>query len=146
MQYYYLVLAFHLISILIWISALTYLSRLMIIHTQALGNQNIQLCESIKKEENFIFNTLIHSGFYFAITFGVILIYLNNAILASGVWFYVKLFFISLLIIVHHLCKIYMNQLNKNEFIKKDSFLTWFSFLPLIIGSLIVLVTLTKPL
>lgn len=52
MQYYYLVLALHLISILIWISALTYLSRLMIIHTKVLKIEIFNYVKVLKKKKN----------------------------------------------------------------------------------------------
>lgn len=89
-----------------------------------------------KTEQKFIYNTFMHPSFYFAIVFGITLISLNTALLSTGAWFYVKLFIISLLILVHHHCKLYMQE---NTLVTPR-----LALLPLILGSIVVILTLTK--
>ncbi len=135
MLYYYLV-GFHLISVMVWISSLFYLQR--IIMSQS-NKSDIKIID----DGFFIYKKVANPAFLSTIFFGVILISLNKSLLSSGFWIYMKFFFISMIIIIHHLSKIRLKELRdlKNIDKKSDSI---HSFAPLVLVAFVVVLTLTK--
>ncbi|MBF7065853.1 hypothetical protein D5R49_07095 [Arcobacter butzleri] len=101
--------------------------------------------EFLLKEGFMIYNQISSFSFLFTICFGLILIFLNKSILETGIWIYIKFFLVSIIILIHHLSKIYLNKIDKNIFTKDKKYIKYMSFLPLILMSLIILLTITKP-
>ncbi len=138
MKYYTLLLAFHLISITVWISALIQMQRLIFLQAGSTSQQ-------LLKEGFFIYKRLANPSLLLTIVLGVILISLNKNLLETGIWIYLKFFIISLLIIIHHLCKINFKQLEKNLLITKKQTINYHSYAPLVLLCIVILLTVTKP-
>ncbi|MDN5110766.1 CopD family protein [Aliarcobacter butzleri] len=138
MAYYNFFVAFHLISLIVWITSTVYIFRLILLQ---IDEKN----EFLLKEGFMIYNQISSFSFLFTICFGLILIFLNKSILETGIWIYIKFFLVSIIILIHHLSKIYLNKIDKNIFTKDKKYIKYMSFLPLILMSLIILLTITKP-
>jgi protoporphyrinogen IX oxidase len=138
MKFYYLLLSFHLIAVITWISTIVYIGRLIFIQVD---NQNTNL----QKEAYLIYKKISMPAFISTIFFGIILLFLNKSLLETGFWIYIKFFLISLIIIVHHLFKIYLNQIEKDELKKSNQYLKYLSLSPLIFTALIIILTINKP-
>lgn len=137
MAYYNFFVAFHLISLIAWITSTVYIFRLILFQ---IDKKN----EFLLKEAFIIYNQISSFSFLFTICFGLILIFLNKSILETGIWIYIKFFLVSIIILIHHLSKIYLNKIDKNIFTKDKKYIKYMSFLPLILMSLIILLTITK--
>lgn len=138
MAYYNFFVAFHLISLIVWITSTVYIFRLILLQ---IDEKN----EFLLKEGFMIYNQISSFSFLFTICFGLILIFLNKSILETGIWIYIKFFLVSIIILIHHLSKIYLNKIDKNIFTKDKKYIKYMSFLPLILMSLIILLTIIKP-
>ncbi len=138
MQFYYLLLSFHLIAVITWISSIVYLGRLIFLQVE---NKNTYL----QKEAYFIYKKISMPAFICTISLGLILIFLNKTVLETGFWIYTKFFIISIIIMIHHLCKIYLNQIERNQFLKSKEYLKYFSFSSLILVAFVIVLTITKP-
>ena len=138
MAYYNFFVAFHLISLIVWITSTVYIFRLILLQ---IDEKN----EFLLKEGFMIYNQISSFSFLFTICFGLILIFLNKSILETGIWIYIKFFLVSIIILIHHLSKIYLNKIDKNIFTKDKKYIKYMSFFPLILMSLIILLTIIKP-
>ncbi len=138
MKYYNLLLAFHLISIVTWISTIVYLQRLILLQVNT--TQQLLITEGF-----FIYKRLANPAFSSTIVFGIVLIILNKSLLETGLWIYLKFFIISLIIIIHHLCKINLKQLERNQFTTKEQNVNYHSYAPLILVAVVTVLTITKP-
>ncbi|MCT7908466.1 CopD family protein [Arcobacter lacus] len=137
MAYYNFFVAFHLISLIVWITSTVYIFRLILLQ---IDEKN----EFLLKEGFIIYNQISSFSFLFTICFGLILIFLNKSILETGIWIYIKFFLVSIIILIHHLSKIYLNKIDRNTFTKDKKYIKYMSFFPLILMSLIILLTITK--
>ncbi|MEV9528197.1 CopD family protein [Aliarcobacter butzleri] len=138
MAYYNFFVAFHLISLIVWITSTVYIFRLILLQ---IDGKN----EFLLKEGFMIYNQISSFSFLFTICFGLILIFLNNSILETGIWIYVKFFLVSIIISIHHLSKIYLNKIDRDTFTRDKKYIKYMSFFPFILMSLIILLTITKP-
>ena len=138
MTYYNLFVSLHLISLIVWITSTVYIFRLILL-------QIYEKNKILLKEAFMIYNQISSFSFLFTICFGLILIFLNKSILKTGIWIYIKLFLVSIIILIHHLSKIYLNKIDKNIFTKDKKYIKYMSFFPLILMSLIILLTIIKP-
>ena len=138
MPFYTSILALHLISIITWISSLLYMQKLILL-------QSKQNNSTLEQETAHTYKYLANPAFLATIVFGSLLLILNKPLLQTGFWIYLKFFFISMIIIVHHLCKIYLNQLRKNELIQSKHFSYLYTNSALILFAFIALLTIIKP-
>lgn len=138
MKFYYLLLSFHLIAVITWISTIVYIGRLIFLQVV---NKNTNL----QNEAYLIYKKISMPAFIATISFGIILLFLNKSLLETGFWIYIKFFLISLIIMIHHLCKIYLNQIEKDELKKSNQYLKYLSLSTLIFAALIIILTINKP-
>ncbi|WP_417333506.1 CopD family protein [Halarcobacter sp.] len=140
MHYYEFIKAFHLISIIIWFSSSIYLLKTLFFHKSLLKIKDLQLIKKLEQKEIFIYRYVSSLSFVFAVTFGIVLIVQNSALLQSGYWIYTKFFFISLLAIAHHYIRVFMDELFSTE-LKAFEYLILFI---VIVLSIVIFLTITK--
>ncbi|WP_263832957.1 CopD family protein [Sulfurospirillum oryzae] len=142
MNTYSLVLAFHVISIATWMIMLVYLPKLFVYHINA--PHNAQVVIVLQEKSLFKVGTV---AMIFSIKFGLILLYLNPHLLNSGSWLHVKFFLVALMVIYHFTCKKFIIQLSKNRIVLQNLlFFKIFRIIPEITTSIIILLTIIKPL
>lgn len=135
---YYFILSFHLIAIITWITSLFLIQRLVLLQARDKDNKVL--------EEGFlIYKKVANPAFLATFVFGIILISLNKALLSTGFWIYAKFFFISLIALLHHMCKTDLKNLQENRFSRKDKNIIYHSISPLILVAITAILVIVKP-
>lgn len=91
---YYILLSLHFFTLIVWISSLFYLYGFLLI-------QNTPEDKIIFDKAMILYKKISSPALLVTILSGVTLLILNNVLLATGFWIYVKFFLISLLILMH---------------------------------------------
>ena len=97
---YSLIKAFHVISIVAWISAILYLPRLFVYHTTV--KRNSEASKMLKIMEYRLQKFIMNPAMLLTIIFGVFLLKTNGIINWTEKWIYFKLLGVFLLLVVHN--------------------------------------------
>ena len=141
---YSLIKAFHVISIVVWISAILYLPRLFVYHTTV--KRNSEASKMLKIMEYRLQKFIMNPAMLFTIIFGVFLLKTNGIINWAEKWIYFKLFGVFLLLVVHNL----LGRYRKDFFLDKNKhsgrFYKILNEVPTILLIVIILLVYLKPL
>jgi len=137
-MHYYFLLSLHLISLFVWISSFIYLYRLNTVQL----NQNKKV---FLEEAHFIYKRVANPSLLMVVIFGISLISLNKGLLASGAWIYIKLFLISLMILMHFNYKINLELIEKNKKAEKREVDVYHTYSIFIMLAFVIVLTITKP-
>ena len=133
--------AFHIIFVITWFAGLFYLPRLFVHHAMT-DNQTCNERFKIMERKLYRFTS---PSMALTIVLGSLLLISNWSAYVSAGWFYVKLFFIILLIIYHFWCgklvKAFANDMNT----KSHMWYRWFNEAPVIALFVIVIIVVVKP-
>ena len=140
---YSLIKAFHVISIVAWISAILYLPRLFVYHTTV--KRNSEASKMLKIMEYRLQKFIMNPAMLFTIIFGVFLLKTNGIINWAEKWIYFKLFGVFLLLVVHNLLGRYRKDffLDKNKHSRR--FYKILNEVPTILLIVIILLVYLKP-
>mgnify|MGYP001598196498 CR=1 FL=1 len=131
---YYILVSFHLLSIIIWVSSLFYLYGLNLI--QKNKNDKTLIDKGLQ-----IYKQISNPALLVALIFGITLLVLNKTILETGFWIYVKFFLISLMILMHFAYKIEINLVkNGLKVLKKRVIISHIYSLFILLGIVILLI------
>ena len=141
---YSLIKAFHVISIVAWISAILYLPRLFVYHTTV--KRNSEASKMLKIMEYRLQKFIMNPAMLFTIIFGVFLLKTNGIINWTEKWIYFKLLGVFLLLAVHNLLGRYRKDffLDKNKHSRR--FYKILNEVPTILLIVIILLVYLKPL
>jgi putative membrane protein len=123
---------------LIWISSIAYIVRLISLQTEHRSHL-------LQKEATVVYKKVSMFAFFGTVLLGGVLLSLNNSLLETGGWMYFKIFLVSLVIIVHHHCKIYLNEIVKDTLLKNKRYFNYMNLMLILFVALIILMTMTKP-
>ena len=140
---YSLIKAFHVISIVAWISAILYLPRLFVYHTTV--KRNSEASKMLKIMEYRLQKFIMNPAMLFTIIFGVFLLKTNGIINWTEKWIYFKLLGVFLLLVVHNLLGRYRKDffLDKNK--HSGKFYKILNEVPTILLIVIILLVYLKP-
>jgi len=140
---YSLIKAFHVISIVAWISAILYLPRLFVYHTTV--KRNSEASKMLKIMEYRLQKFIMNPAMLLTIIFGVFLLKTNGIINWTEKWIYFKLLGVFLLLVVHNLLGRYRKDffLDKNKHSK--TFYKILNKIPTILLIIIILLLYLKP-
>ena len=140
---YSLIKAFHVISIVAWISAILYLPRLFVYHTTV--KRNSEASKMLKIMEYRLQKFIMNPAMLFTIIFGVFLLKTNGIINWTEKWIYFKLLGVFLLLVVHNLLGRYRKDffLDKNKHSRR--FYKILNEVPTILLIVIILLVYLKP-
>ena len=140
---YSLIKAFHVISIVAWISAILYLPRLFVYHTTV--KRNSEASKMLKIMEYRLQKFIMNPAMLLTIIFGVFLLKTNGIINWTEKWIYFKLLGVFLLLVVHNLLGRYRKDffLDKNKHSRK--FYKILNEVPTILLIVIILLVYLKP-
>ena len=140
---YSLIKAFHVISIVAWISAILYLPRLFVYHTTV--KRNSEASKMLKIMEYRLQKFIMDPAMLFTIIFGVFLLKTNGIINWTEKWIYFKLLGVFLLLVVHNLLGRYRKDffLDKNK--HSGKFYKILNEVPTILLIVIILLVYLKP-
>jgi len=141
---YSLIKAFHVISIVAWISAILYLPRLFVYHTTV--KRNSEASKMLKIMEYRLQKFIMNPAMLLTIIFGVFLLKTNGIINWTEKWIYFKLLGVFLLLVVHNLLGRYRKDffLDKNKHSRR--FYKILNEVPTILLIVIILLVYLKPL
>ena len=140
---YSLIKAFHVISMVAWMSAILYLPRLFVYHTTV--KRNSEASKMLKIMEYRLQKFIMNPAMLFTIIFGVFLLKTNGIINWTEKWIYFKLLGVFLLLVVHNL----LGRYRKDFFLDKNKhsgrFYKILNEVPTILLIVIILLVYLKP-
>ena len=141
---YSLIKAFHVISMVAWMSAILYLPRLFVYHTTV--KRNSEASKMLKIMEYRLQKFIMNPAMLLTIIFGVFLLKTNGIINWTEKWIYFKLLGVFLLLVVHNLLGRYRKDffLDKNKHSRR--FYKTLNEVPTILLIVIILLVYLKPL
>ena len=113
MEYYYYVLAIHIIFVVCWMAGLFYMVRLFIYHTEAQAKPEPDrtiLSKQFEIMESKLWWIITTPSMYLVLAAGITLLYLQPVWLQMG-WMHIKLTFVLGLVIYHFICQNKMKQM-----------------------------------
>ena len=140
---YSLIKAFHVISMVAWMSAILYLPRLFVYHTTV--KRNSEASKMLKIMEYRLQKFIMNPAMLLTIIFGVFLLKTNGIINWTEKWIYFKLLGVFLLLVVHNL----LGRYRKDFFLDKNKhsgrFYKILNEVPTILLIVIILLVYLKP-
>ena len=140
-EHYLLIKAFHIISVISWMSGLLYLPRLFVYHTKMLKNDEAN--DLFKTMEAKLLKIIMLPAMTLSIMTGGLLIYIFG-IKGNG-WLHAKLFLLMIMLFLHHLMIKYHLNFKREKNTKSEKFFRIFNEIPAILMILIVLLAVWKP-
>jgi len=131
--------AFHVIFMVTWFAGLFYLPRLFVYHAMSDDTPGI---ERFKIMERKLFYGIMTPGGVLTVLFGLWL-WLGYGI--SGVWLYIKLALVLLLIAYHVYCGKLVRDFKHDRNMRSHVFYRWFNEFPVLILIAIVILVIVKP-
>lgn len=143
MGYYTWILAFHVLSFISWMAMLFYLPRLFVYHREHCDNSGFM--EVVKVQEYKLYKYIGLPAFWATLISGLTLLSLNSSIFQSGVWFYVKLLFVVLLIVYNFSLNYFRLKLANDPAYKSGKFFRFYNEVPTLLSMVIVVMVVVKP-
>ncbi|MDO5978740.1 CopD family protein [Flavivirga spongiicola] len=125
MAYYFYLKAFHVIFVITWFAGLFYIPRLFVYQIEAFHKPSPDkeiLGKQLKLMAKRLWFIITWPSAILALLFGLILFYLNPALLNQD-WMQVKLVFVGVLIIYHLLTHVYFKHLQNDLVTVTSSFM-----------------------
>ena len=140
-EYYQAILAFHVISVLSWMSMLFYLPRLYVYHQE--NKEKKEFVEVIKIQEYKLYKYIGMPAMWATILSGSFMIYLNPELLSQN-WFLAKLSFLVWLILYSFSLEFFRKKLELDLCRRNGKFFRAYNEVPTILAILIVTFVITK--
>jgi len=131
--------AFHLIAVICWFAALLYLPRLFVYHSMS---EDQPSKDRFKIMERKLYHGIMTPSMAATIVLGIILI---SQIGHIGIWLYVKLAFVAILIAYHIYCGKLLRKFAADQNTHKHVFYRWFNEFPAAILIIVVILAVVKP-
>ena len=122
-QYYSYILAIHIIFVVSWMAGLFYIVRLFIYHTEANQKPEIEkliLQKQFEIMESKLWNIITTPAMILSAAAGLLMLYLNPLLLQTD-WMWVKLGFVTGLLIYHIICGNIIGQLKRGKFLMSST-------------------------
>ncbi|RZL98083.1 MAG: protoporphyrinogen IX oxidase [Pedobacter sp.] len=115
---YRYVLAVHIIFVVSWMAGLFYIVRLFIYHTEANLKTAIErdiLQRQFEVMESKLWNIITTPAMVLAVSAGITMLVINPGLLQTD-WMWVKLFFVTGLLVYHFICQRIIKQLKAGNY------------------------------
>jgi putative membrane protein len=145
MEYYNWILAFHVMSVLSWMAMLFYMPRLFIYHIEHKKNGKA-FTDVIEMQEEKLWRIIGVPAAWASLVSGLFMIYLNPALFDSGVWLYVKLVAIVLMLMYHLSLNKIRQKLLSDSCTKTGKQMRFYNEIPTILMIVIVIMVVIKPI
>ena len=140
-EYYAWIKAFHIISVIAWVSALLYLPRLFVYHATAKHLETTQTLEVMERRLHIIIMT---PAMLLSLLFGIWMIVLNPSLLSLP-WFHAKLGLVAILIVLHHLFVVWRKAFQRQQNRHSEKFYRMVNEVPTVVMIVIVIFVVVKP-
>ena len=145
MEYYSWILSFHVMSVLSWMAMLFYMPRLFVYHIEHSSNGKA-FTNVIEIQERKLYNMIGLPAMWASLISGLWMIYLNPAMFDSGLWLYIKLVAITLMIAYNFTLGYYRKKLLNGKCVKSGKFFRAYNEVPTILMIVIVIMVVIKPI
>lgn len=134
--------ALHIIAMVTWFAGLFYLPRLFVYHAM---NKDEQTSATFKVMERKL-AIMMDIGAFCTIALGIYLITLNPGIMKMA-WLHIKLLLVTLLVIYHVVCRVYVKKFRLDLNTHSHKFYRLFNELPtILLVAIVMLVVLKQPI
>jgi len=140
MDYYYEILAFHIISVMSWMTLLFYMPRLFVYHVE---NDTKGFTDVVKIQEDKIYRIIGFPAMLATIASGAFMLYLNPALLKED-WMIAKLVVLVLLIAYTFSLEAFRKVLLEDKCTKNGQFFRSYNEVPTLLSILIIVFVITK--
>ncbi|PIF03659.1 MAG: TIGR00701 family protein [Arcobacter sp.] len=140
-EYYFPIVAFHVISVLSWMAMLFYLPRLYVYHQE--HSEKKEFVEVVKIQEFKLYKYIGLPAMWATILSGTLLIYINPELMKQG-WMHAKLLLLFFLIGYSFSLETYRKQLKKDACKRSGKFFRAYNEVPTILSILIVTYVINK--
>lgn len=141
MEYYQEILAFHIISVLSWMSMLFYMPRLFVYHVENIEKK--EFVEVIKIQESKIYKVIGFPAMIATILSGGTLLYINPTLLDNS-WMIAKLCVLVMMISYSFSLEYFRKILEQDRCTKNGQFFRAYNEIPTLLAILIVVFVITK--
>jgi len=145
MAYYNWILAFHVMSVLSWMAMLFYQPRLYVYHVEHMAN-GPAFTDVIKIQEAKLYNFIGTPALWASLLSGLLMIWLNPALFEGGIWLYIKLIAVSLLIAYHLSLGYFRKRLLEDRCTRSGKFFRAWNEVPTLLMIVIVIMVVIKPI
>jgi protoporphyrinogen IX oxidase len=137
--------ALHIIAVMSWMAGMLYLPRLFVYHcATAVGSES---SEMLKLMELRLLRYIVNPAMIAAIILGISLAEYSNAFdPQNGHWLYLKLCFVTGMVIVHALLARYRKAFARDERPKSERYFRILNEVPAVLMVCIVITVVFKPL
>ena len=139
-EFYLWIKALHVAFMVTWFAGLFYLPRLFIYHADTADRPGLERFEIMERR----LYAIMTIGAALTIVFGLVLLWLNPALLGIG-WFRVKLVLLAGLIVYHLRCRRWVARLAAGERPENATWLRWFNEIPVLFLLGIIGMAVAKP-
>ena len=143
MQYYNSILVFHIMSVLSWMAMLFYLPRLYVYHQEHSDNKGF--IEVVKIQEYKLYKYIGVPALWATVLSGLLMAYLNSGLFDSGIWLYLKISLVGVLIAYSYSLGYFRKKLFEDRCTKSGKFFRFYNEVPTIISLFIVIFVVSKP-
>jgi len=144
MNFYLIIKALHLISVISWMVGLLYLPRIFVYHVENFEKK--QTTEIFEIMERRLYNYIMRPAMLLSWIFGVILIHLNGFDVLTNLWMQIKLTLVIILTVYNEYLGRCLIHLKNSTNTKTSKFYRYLNEVPTVLLILIVFVVIIKPL
>ena len=143
-EYYLVIKAFHLVSVIAWMAGLLYLPRLFVYHVDA--KKGGELDKTLQIMERKLLRYIMNPAMIASIVFGVLLLVITKAgAPGSGVWMHLKLLCIFILAGTHGMMAVHRKAFERGQNAKSMMYYKILNEIPTVLMAIIVFLVILKP-
>ncbi len=141
-DYYLIIKALHVISIICWMAGLLYLPRLFVYHSQV--EKGSHTSETFKIMERRLSRAIITPAMILSFVFGFFMIIAEPSVFSHG-WFHLKLTAIFLLVLSHGMMMRSLKAFSRDQNQSSPLFFRFLNEAPTVLMVVIVFMVIVKP-
>lgn len=142
MDWYGIVKALHVVSVIAWMAGMLYLPRLFVYHAEATPGS--PQSETFKVMERRLLRAIMNPAMAATWVFGITMLALVPGWLSDG-WLHAKLTLVVLLTVVHHVFSAWRKRFERDENQRSARFYRVWNEVPTVIMVAVVFLVILKP-
>lgn len=131
--------AFHIIALVCWFAALFYLPRLFVYHAMTDDEAG---SERFKVMERKLYRGIATPSMVVTVALGLAMVATSSNYFFGAGWFWAKMALVTLLVVYHFTCRVFMQQFQADNNTRDHVFYRWFNEAPvfILIGAIVLVV------
>lgn len=141
-EYYLWYKIIHVISVISWMAAILYLPRIMVYHSRAEKNSQLDLV--FQQMERKLLRIIMTPAMISTYIFGSLVAYIYGLV-ALGWWFYLKMLAVLGLTIMHGFCALWVKDFARGKNKHSEKFYRLVNEIPALFMIVAVIMVIAKP-